>query len=172
MRLESTKLAMFFFPLASIAYGWLAEKHAPIATICVALFFAGFFSMCVLLLLLAPHFLCRFLANVHRMFVIYSWIYSSTLAYIVDANNGRSSSAAATNSSFRGLTAFIFAEAAVPLQVRQRLHSIALLQASLYMCTDMKLSISFRTDLPAAHRRVAVLASMSIATPLSTFAVC
>jgi len=60
MRLESTKPAMLFFPLACVAYGWLAEKRANIATICVALFFAGFFSMCVLLLLLAPHFLSVF----------------------------------------------------------------------------------------------------------------
>jgi len=36
----------------------------------------------------------------------------------------------------------------------------------------MELSISFRTDLPAPHRRVVVLVSMSIATPLSTFPAC
>ena len=46
-----------------------------------------------------------------------SCIYSSTLAYIVDANNGRSSSAVATNSAFRGLSAFVAAEVAVPLQL-------------------------------------------------------
>jgi Na+/melibiose symporter-like transporter len=45
-----------------------------------------------------------------------SWIYSSTLAYIVDANPGRSSAAVATNSCFRGVTAFAFTLAAVPLQ--------------------------------------------------------
>lgn len=45
------------------------------------------------------------------------WIYASTLAYIVDANVGRSSSAVASNSSFRGLSAFVAAEIAVPLQV-------------------------------------------------------
>jgi hypothetical protein len=45
------------------------------------------------------------------------WIYTSTLAYIVDANVGRSSTAVATNSSFRGLFAFIAAEIAVPVQV-------------------------------------------------------
>ncbi|KAA1473796.1 MFS general substrate transporter [Dentipellis sp. KUC8613] len=88
MRLESTKPAMPFFPLAVVAYGWLAEKHVHIAALCVALFFSGFFSV---------------------------WIYSSTLAYIVDANTGRSSSAVATNSCFRGLSAFLFAEVAVPL---------------------------------------------------------
>jgi len=47
------------------------------------------------------------------------WIYTSTLAYIVDANTGRSSTAVATNSSFRGLSAFVAAEIAVPLQVSQ-----------------------------------------------------
>ena len=47
-----------------------------------------------------------------------SCIYSSTLAYIVDANNGRSSSAVASNSAFRGGMAFIAAEVAVPMQVR------------------------------------------------------
>jgi len=44
------------------------------------------------------------------------WIYTSTLAYIVDANVGRSSSAVAANSSFRGLSAFVAAEIAIPLQ--------------------------------------------------------
>ena len=43
-------------------------------------------------------------------------MYSSTLAYIVDANIGRSSTAVATNSSFRGLGGFIAAEIAAPLQ--------------------------------------------------------
>ena len=47
---------------------------------------------------------------------LHSWIYSSTLAYIVDANPGRSSSAVAANSCFRGVAAFTFTLAAVPLQ--------------------------------------------------------
>lgn len=51
-------------------------------------------------------------------------IYASTLAYIVDANVGRSSSAVATNSCFRGISAFIAAEAAVPLQVCQLLQNL------------------------------------------------
>ena len=46
------------------------------------------------------------------------WIYASTLAYIVDANIGRSSQAVAVNSQFRGVLAFVAAEIAVPLQVR------------------------------------------------------
>jgi len=58
-------------------------------SLCIALFFIGFFSI---------------------------WIYSITLAYIVDSNIGRSSEAVATNSFFRGFAAFVFTEAAVPLQ--------------------------------------------------------
>lgn len=52
-----------------------------------------------------------------RSFFFFRWIYASTLAYIVDANAGRSSTAVATNSAFRGVFAFIAAEVAVPLQV-------------------------------------------------------
>lgn len=45
------------------------------------------------------------------------WTYTSTLSYIVDANTGRSSTAVATNSAFRGVSAFVATEIAVPLQV-------------------------------------------------------
>jgi len=48
-----------------------------------------------------------------------SWIYSSTLAYMVDANVGRSSTAVASNSFVRGFAGFVAAEIAVPLQVSQ-----------------------------------------------------
>ncbi|OCH91100.1 vacuolar DHA amino acid exporter [Obba rivulosa] len=89
MRLESTTYGMLFLPPAVAAYGWICEEHITVAAICVTLFFSGFFSI---------------------------YIYSSTLAYIVDANVGRSSSAVATNSCFRGVTAFIAAEVAIPLQ--------------------------------------------------------
>ena len=44
-------------------------------------------------------------------------MYSCTLAYIVDANVGRSSTAAAVNSVYRGILAFIAIEIAIPLQV-------------------------------------------------------
>ena len=50
-------------------------------------------------------------------------IYTSTLAYIVDANTGRSSSAVAMNSAFRGIAAFVGAEVAVPLQVCEMLRA-------------------------------------------------
>ncbi|KAL5520057.1 hypothetical protein ACEPAG_1717 [Sanghuangporus baumii] len=89
MRLQSTKWAMLVLPLSSAAYGWLCEKKVHVAAVCVALFFAGFLSI---------------------------WVYSSTLAYIVDANTGRSTTAVACNSCFRGTSAFIAAELAVPLQ--------------------------------------------------------
>ncbi|KAH9055249.1 major facilitator superfamily domain-containing protein [Lactarius vividus] len=89
MRLESTKPAMAFLPLSVVAYAWLAQERVHVASLCTALFFVGFFSV---------------------------WIYSSTLAYIVDANPGRSSAAVAANSWFRGIAAFVFTEAVVPLQ--------------------------------------------------------
>ncbi|KAG1859148.1 vacuolar DHA amino acid exporter [Suillus tomentosus] len=89
MRLESTKIAMLWLPLSVMGYAWVCQEQVNIAAVCVMLFLAGFLSI---------------------------WIYSSTLAYIVDANTGRSSMAVATNSSFRGLFAFISAEIAVPLQ--------------------------------------------------------
>lgn len=44
-------------------------------------------------------------------------MYTSTLAYLVDANPGRSCPAVATNSSFRGSIAFVSVLVAVPLQV-------------------------------------------------------
>lgn len=108
MRLESTKLAMIFLPISILAYAWLCEKKVHVSAVCVALFFEGFFSMWVPIItkfnrLLTPKRVCR-------------WMYSSTLAYIVDANTGRSSTAVATNSSFRGIWGFIAAEMAVPLQ--------------------------------------------------------
>lgn len=107
MRLESTKLAMVFLPLSCVAYGWFCEKKIHIAAVCVSLFLAGFFTMYV--------FLDPFhssILNTRRC----SWIYSSTLAYIVDANTGRSSAAMATNSAFRGLFGFVASELAAPLQ--------------------------------------------------------
>ena len=45
-------------------------------------------------------------------------MYAITLAYIVDSNTGRSSTAVATNSAFRGTFACIATEIVVPLQVR------------------------------------------------------
>ncbi|OAX41598.1 vacuolar DHA amino acid exporter [Rhizopogon vinicolor AM-OR11-026] len=89
MRLTSTLPAMWFFPPSIIGYAWVCEKHVHVAAICVMLFLSGFFSI---------------------------WIYTSTLAYIVDANPGRSSTAVATNSAFRCIFAFVATEVAVPIQ--------------------------------------------------------
>ncbi|KAG2055451.1 MFS general substrate transporter [Suillus hirtellus] len=89
MRLESTKIAMLWSPLSVIGYAWVCQERIHVAAVCVMLFFTGFLSV---------------------------WIYASTLAYLVDANTGRSSMAVAANSSFRGLFAFVAAEIAVPLQ--------------------------------------------------------
>ncbi|KAG2352994.1 MFS general substrate transporter [Suillus spraguei] len=89
LTLAHTKIAMLWLPLSIVGYAWVCQKRVNIAAVCVMLFLAGFTS---------------------------TWIYTSTLAYIVDANTGRSSTAVATNSSFRGLSAFVSAEVAVPLQ--------------------------------------------------------
>lgn len=45
-----------------------------------------------------------------------TWMSTSLLAYLVDANPGRSCTAVATNSSFRGSLAFVSVITAVPLQ--------------------------------------------------------
>ncbi|KAG6330364.1 hypothetical protein ID866_8721 [Astraeus odoratus] len=92
MRLESTKIAMWWLPPSVIGYAWVCQERVHVAAICVMLFLSGFFSI---------------------------WIYASTLSYVVDSNAGRSSTAVATNSSFRGTAAFIATEIAVPLQVTE-----------------------------------------------------
>ncbi|KAF8187752.1 vacuolar DHA amino acid exporter [Pholiota molesta] len=89
MRLASTLIGMVFLPPSVAALGWVCQKHLPIPVICVFLFLGGFFCI---------------------------WVYSSSLAYIVDANVGRSSIAVAGNSAFRGIFAFMATEVAVPLQ--------------------------------------------------------
>jgi hypothetical protein len=58
-----------------------------------------------------------FMLRNHFKILWNSWSYSSTLAYLVDANNGRSSTAVALNSVFRGVIAFVATEITVPLQV-------------------------------------------------------
>ncbi|KAG1803465.1 MFS general substrate transporter [Suillus subaureus] len=88
MRLESTKI-MLWSPLSVIGYAWVCQERVSIAAVCVMLFLAGFLSV---------------------------WTYTNILAYLVDANTGRSSMAVATNSFVRGLFAFVAAEIAVPLQ--------------------------------------------------------
>jgi hypothetical protein len=98
---------MLWLPPCIIGYGWMCDKHLNVAVICVMLVLVGFTSMCVERLFMV-------------MVVLTSssrWMYAGTLAYLVDANPGRSAAAVATNSSFRGSLAFISAIIAVPLQV-------------------------------------------------------
>ncbi|KAF8817171.1 MFS general substrate transporter [Phlegmacium glaucopus] len=89
MRLRSTFLGAWFLPPCVLAFGWVCAKHVHISALCIFLFLCGFFL---------------------------AWSYSSTLAYLVDANNGRSSTAVATNSAVRGVSAFVAIEMVVPLQ--------------------------------------------------------
>ncbi|KAF9483597.1 MFS general substrate transporter [Pholiota conissans] len=88
-RLNSSKLMLPVLPASIIAYGWMADKKVVIEPLCVALFLVGFSS---------------------------SWIYTSVLAYIVDANTGRSSSAVSANGFLRGVVSFVAAVITVPLQ--------------------------------------------------------
>ncbi|XP_006462371.1 hypothetical protein AGABI2DRAFT_186299 [Agaricus bisporus var. bisporus H97] len=89
MRLKSTTIGLIIFPPSVVGFGWACREHTHVAVLCVLLFVAGFFTI---------------------------WVYSSTLAYVVDANKGRSATAVATNSAFRGTLAFIATEIAVPMQ--------------------------------------------------------
>ncbi|KAJ7468471.1 major facilitator superfamily domain-containing protein [Mycena latifolia] len=89
MRLRSTTWGLLLLPPSTLAFGWVSEKHVHVSAMCVFLFLCGFFAI---------------------------WAYTSTLAYIVDANNGRSSTVVAANSAFRGIFALVAIEVAVPLQ--------------------------------------------------------
>lgn len=89
MRLRSTVLAMPILVASFLAYAWSAEEKVHIAALVVCLFFAGFSLL---------------------------WIYSSTLAYVVDANPGASSSAVSCNSMFRGICACVMSQVATPIQ--------------------------------------------------------
>ncbi|TFK69525.1 vacuolar DHA amino acid exporter, partial [Pluteus cervinus] len=89
MRLKSTLLGVIMLPPCILAFGWVCQERVNVSAICILLFACGFFSI---------------------------WQYTSTLAYIVDANVGRSSSAVSINSTFRGIAAFIGTELAVPMQ--------------------------------------------------------
>ncbi|XP_006462310.1 hypothetical protein AGABI2DRAFT_72269 [Agaricus bisporus var. bisporus H97] len=96
VRLKSTMLSMFFFPAFVIAGGWVTQAHAHIVAVIVILFGGGFFSV--------------------HLIRYFSMMYSSMLAYIVDANVGRSSGAVAASTFFRGILAFTSLETAVPMQ--------------------------------------------------------
>ena len=89
MRLDSAKVVMLIIPPAVVAYAWVADRGLHWAGAVVALFVSGFGVL---------------------------FIYASSLAYLVDANPGRSIAATATNSSFRGFAGMISAEIAAPLR--------------------------------------------------------
>ncbi len=89
MRLQSTKLVMPLIPLAVVAFAWITHAKLHWAGAVATLFVSGFGVL---------------------------FVYASTLAYIVDANAGRSTAAVASNSSFRGISGLVASEIAAPLQ--------------------------------------------------------
>jgi Na+/melibiose symporter-like transporter len=80
---------MLIIPPAVIAYAWVAAKGLHWAYAILALFVSGFGIL---------------------------FIYASSLAYLVDANPGRSIAATASNSSFRGFAGMIASQIATPLR--------------------------------------------------------
>ncbi|KAI5829788.1 MFS general substrate transporter [Schizophyllum commune Tattone D] len=89
MRLQSTVPGLISFPIFVLGFAWITEEHVHISGMCVMLFMTGLTQL---------------------------FVYASTLSYVVDANVGRSSYAVALNSAFRGISAFVATEIAVPLQ--------------------------------------------------------
>lgn len=118
MRLKAPMIGIFLLPPSIIGFGWACEQHAHVAVLCVLLFLAGFCTMWVTRV-------CIFAWSFVQRFLDRSWTYASTLAYIVDANNGRSAVAVATNSAFRGIFAFVATEIAVPMQVGFRIDPLS-----------------------------------------------
>ncbi|KAF9015829.1 MFS general substrate transporter [Hymenopellis radicata] len=132
MRLQSTKYAIWLFPISVVGLGWVCQQHVHVSAICVMLFLSGFFVISV---------------------------YSSTLAYIVDANVGRSSTAVALNSFFRGVAAFLGTEIAVPIQDglgdgwMYTIFAIALLFGSAAILLTMKKGEEWRTKAEASENK-------------------
>jgi hypothetical protein len=116
MRLKATMLGLWLLPPSILGFAWVSEQHVHVSAICVMLFLCGFFSMSVPVSSRNVALIIQKLIDTLYNWV--RWMYASTIAYVIDANNGRASSAVAANSSFRGLYAFISTEIAVPLQVR------------------------------------------------------
>jgi Na+/melibiose symporter-like transporter len=80
---------MLVIPPAVVAFAWITHQKLHWAGAVVTLFLSGFGVL---------------------------FINASTLAYIVDANAGRSTAAVASNSSFRGISGLVAAQMAAPLQ--------------------------------------------------------
>jgi hypothetical protein len=93
-----------------LVYAWTSDKKTNVAGPIVALVFGGFSLMS------AEDVLCR-IASIADIYLRHlRVIYASTLAYLVDANPGRSSSAIACNSFFRGTFAFVASQVALPIR--------------------------------------------------------
>ena len=106
MRLKSTILGLIGLPPLVAALGWIWQERVHVAAVCVFLFANGFFYVYAISSI-------TYLKLTRNRF---RWPYTSSLAYIVDSNKGRSSTAVAMNSAFRGGLAFVATEIAVPLQ--------------------------------------------------------
>lgn len=89
MRLKCTLPLMPVLLASYLTYAWTAHYHTIVAGPVIALFCAGFSI---------------------------SFVYSSTLAYLVDSNPGRSAPAVACNSFMRGVLACIMSQVAMPIQ--------------------------------------------------------
>ncbi|PPR07470.1 hypothetical protein CVT26_013440 [Gymnopilus dilepis] len=89
LRLRSAVVCACIFPLQVVGFGWLSQEIESVSIVVVKLLTGGFLN---------------------------NWFFSIMMAYIIDANPGRSSSAAVLASVFRGLLAFTAAETAVPIQ--------------------------------------------------------
>ncbi|KAL7421942.1 hypothetical protein Q5752_003714 [Cryptotrichosporon argae] len=88
-RLKSTMIGFPLVLASYLTYAWTCAFKTSIAGPAVALFFAGLSIMLV---------------------------YSSTLAYLVDANPGRSASAVACNSFCRGVSACVMSQVSQPIR--------------------------------------------------------
>ena len=87
MRIASTRYVLPFAPLLLLAYGFTITQQVHVAGPIIILFFLGVATIA---------------------------IYSSLLAYVVDANPGQASSAVSCNSLLRGGLAAIASQVAEP----------------------------------------------------------
>jgi hypothetical protein len=108
----SSSSAMPVMVASFLVYAWTTDQKTNVAGPIVALVFGGFSIMYVLIVCR-----CSGVNDTNGIVTLCRVIYSSTLAYLVDANPGRSSSAVACNSFFRGLFAFIASQVALPIRV-------------------------------------------------------
>lgn len=118
MRLKASFSGMPLMIASFLVYAWTMDSKTHIAGPVVALFFGGFSIL---------------------------FVYSNTLAYLVDANPGKSSSAVGNNSMVRGICACVMSQIALPI-----LHAIGdgglyTLFAGLLTCSSLGLVlVSFK----------------------------